>query len=224
MLAALTRSGVLHPVKPKNSLVAAALPAVAVYLMAWAAFVFHWGWLDAADAWTLRQFHDFGMSRPRWVDFWRVVSDILSPTSLRFLAVVGAVVALVRHRTRVAVFLLVTILGMGVVTEVAKAVSARPRPATALTHAASTAFPSGHALGMTVGVLAFLTVLWPHLTLVGRRVGVVVGVGLILSVSIARVVLNVHHPSDVVAGWALGFLYYLLCVRLVGLWGAPRRG
>jgi undecaprenyl-diphosphatase len=77
---------------------------------------------------------------------------------------------------------------------------------------------------MTVGVLAFLTVLWPHLTLVGRRVGVVVGVGLILSVSVARVVLNVHHPSDVVAGWALGFLYYLLCVRLVGLWGAPRRG
>jgi membrane-associated phospholipid phosphatase len=31
-------------------------------------------------------------------------------------------------------------------------------------------------------------------------------------VGFARVALNVHHPSDVVAGWALGFLYYLLCL------------
>jgi membrane-associated phospholipid phosphatase len=95
---------------------------------------------------------------------------------------------------------------------------------TALTHAASTAFPSGHALGMTVGVLAFLTVLWPRLTLIRRRVAVAVGVGLILTVSLARVILNVHHPSDVVAGWVLGFLYYLLCVRLVCSWRLGRRG
>ena len=43
----------------------------------------------------------------------------------------------------------------------------------------------------------------------------VVGAGLVFLVGFARVILNVHHPSDVVAGWALGYLYYLLCVRLV---------
>lgn len=218
------------PVKSKNSLFAAAslaavaLLAVAVYVMLWLGFVVHWAWLDTAESWTLRQFHDFGVARPSWVDFWRAVSDILSPTSLRILALIGAVVALARHRTRSAVFLLVTVLGMGVVTELGKMLSHRPRPDTALAHAASTAFPSGHAMGMTVGVLAFMTVLWPRMTPVGRRVGVAVGLGLILTVSLARVILNVHHPSDVVAGWALGFLYYLLCVRLMGSWTTRRRG
>jgi membrane-associated phospholipid phosphatase len=47
----------------------------------------------------------------------------------------------------------------------------------------------------------------------------VVGGVLIILVGSARVVLNVHHPSDVLAGWALGYLYYLLCLRLV-----PPRG
>jgi undecaprenyl-diphosphatase len=46
----------------------------------------------------------------------------------------------------------------------------------------------------------------------------VLGGVLVVLVGSARVVLNVHHLSDVLAGWALGYLYYLLCLRLV----APR--
>ena len=31
-----------------------------------------------------------------------------------------------------------------------------------------------------------------------------------LLVGIARVALNVHYPSDLMAGWSLGYLYFLL--------------
>jgi undecaprenyl-diphosphatase len=121
------------------------------------------------------------------------------------------------------VFLVLTIGAMGLVTLAAKAIGDRPRPDTALTFASSTAFPSGHALGMAVGVLAFSTVLWPHLTAASRGPVIVVGVVLTVLAGLARVVLNVHHPSDVLAGWALGFLFYSICVAVVHPWAGERR-
>lgn len=217
MLAALTRGGVLLFVRSRKSLVTTvAVAAGAVYILLWAAVAARWAWLDVADTWTLQRFHEFGVHRRGWIDFWVAVSGLLNV--LRFVAVVAVVVALVRHQFRLAAFLLLTVAGMGVVTATAKAISERPRPDTALAFAASTAFPSGHALGMTVGVLAIITVLWPRMTGAMRGFAVVVGAAVVLTVSLARVALNVHHPSDVVAGWALGIVYYLLCMVVVKPW------
>lgn len=172
----------------------------------------HWSWLEAADSWVLRPFHDVGVGHPGWVSSWRAVSDVL--TVLRVGALVGIVVAILRRNGRVAAFLAL-MLASGVVNEAVKALSNRPRPDTALTYAAGTAFPSGHALGTTVAVLAIVTLLWPFLRPAARWPAVAAGMTLVALISLARIALNVHHLSDVVAGWALGLLYYLLCVALV---------
>ena len=198
----------------RKVLAGCAAVAVLTYAVLWLALAGKWAWLDNVDTWTLRQFHDFGVNRPGWVEFWRLVSDVLSPTTLRIVGFVGMVVALLRRNVRMAVFLVLTVGASGLVTVTAKALSNRPRPETALTSASSTAFPSGHALGMTVGVLTVLTLLWPALGPRMRKPAIALGVGLIALVGLARVALNVHHPSDVVAGWSLGFLYYLLCLAV----------
>ena len=85
-----------------------------------------------------------------------------------------------------------------------------------MAYAYGTSFPSGHALGVMVGVLALLTVAWPLLADRWRIPLAVLGGVVVVAVGIGRVALNVHHPSDVVAGWALGYLYYLLCVAICG--------
>jgi membrane-associated phospholipid phosphatase len=48
-----------------------------------------------------------------------------------------------------------------------------------------------------------------------RRWLLVAGIALIVAIGAGRVVLNVHHPSDVLAGWALGYAYFVLCVLVL---------
>jgi undecaprenyl-diphosphatase len=111
------------------------------------------------------------------------------------------------------------------VTQIAKGLADRPRPATALVAVSSSSFPSGHALAAMVGVAALLMVTLPELRRLLRVAAVVVGTLVVVAVGLGRVALNVHHPSDVLAGWALGYLYFLLCAWLFRpLSRAPRLG
>lgn len=193
---------------------AAAIIAAILYAAMWVGYVQNWAWLDTVDTASLRFFYDFGVTRPGWVSFWDVFCTVLGPNGFRLIALVLIVIAVLRRNMQTALFLVLSVGLMGFVTEVAKRIAGRPRPSTAMTEAASSSFPSGHALGVIVGVLAILTVLWPVVSRL-RIPLAVIGAALIILIGVGRVVLNVHHPSDVVAGWALGFLYYLLCVRLM---------
>jgi membrane-associated phospholipid phosphatase len=103
----------------------------------------------------------------------------------------------------------------GLITEIAKHAANRPRPVTALVSAPSSSFPSGHALGVMVGVLALLTVVLPVIHRPLRVWLVAIGILTVIAIGVGRVVLNVHHPSDVVAGWALGYAYFVACVLMV---------
>ena len=115
-------------------------------------------------------------------------------------------------RLRIALFLTVTVLLSGAVTEIAKNLVDRPRPAGALVSAYSTSFPSGHALGVLVAVAALLAVAWPAVGGSRRRRLAALGVVIVVAIGVGRVVLNVHHPSDVLAGWALGYAYFVACL------------
>jgi membrane-associated phospholipid phosphatase len=195
-------------------LIASVVAAVLVYAAMWVGYAQNWAWLDTVDTQGLETFHQIGATRPGWVSFWAVFCTVFGPNGFRVIALVFVIVALVRRNVATALFLVISVGLTGVLTEGAKFIVGRPRPATALVYASSTSFPSGHALGAMVGVLALLTVLWPSLAPRWRTALAVLGGVLVVLVGSARVALNVHYPSDVLAGWALGYLYYLLCMRL----------
>ena len=184
--------------------------AIVLYALLWVGWT-HWAWLASVDHAALTPLHDFGVKHPAWVRFWETLCTVLSPDSFRVLGIVVIVVAIVRRNVRAAVFMLATIGLSGVVTETFKALADRPRPSTALVSAYSTSFPSGHALGATVAVLALSAITWDVLGRRARNALLVVGVTVVIAVSAGRVVLNVHNPSDVVAGWALGYVWFLGC-------------
>lgn len=200
----------------------AALAAVVVYAVMWFGYTRHWNALGYVDYGVLGFFHDFGVHRPGWLSFWHDISTIFSTKVLSLVGLVVAVIALAYKRFRVAAFLIVTVVMSGLVTASAKGLVRRPRPSTAMDFESSSSFPSGHALAITVFVFAFATVLWPGLTRGWRRFVAILGGLLVLLLMLARVILNVHHPSDVTAGFALGFLWYLLWVNVIPPWPDDR--
>ncbi|WP_375485795.1 phosphatase PAP2 family protein [uncultured Mycobacterium sp.] len=191
--------------------VATAVLAAVVYAAMWLGYRHGWGWLGSADTSSLRALYDVGVKHPLWVRFWDVVCTVFSPGAFRLLGVVAVVVAMVKRLVREALFLLATMQFNELVTHVAKHLVHRPRPVTSLIHASSSSFPSGHALGAMAVVLALLTVLAPILGRSMRVVAVPAGTLIVVAVGFGRVALNVHHVSDVIAGWALGYLYFLVC-------------
>ena len=117
-----------------------------------------------------------------------------------------------------ALFLVITVELSGLITEIAKQAADRPRPSTAFVYAQSTSFPSGHAVGVMIGVLALLTVAWPTVRRPLRTWLVALGAWSSSRSGSGRVVLNVHYPSDVLAGWALGYAYFVACLLMVPPW------
>jgi membrane-associated phospholipid phosphatase len=121
-----------------------------------------------------------------------------------------------RRQWRSAVLLLFACLGTLIINQAMKLMFARPRPLLwpRLIQETSYGFPSGHALGSIVlyGFLAYL--------LVRRYPGQVrpiygIAAGLISAIGFSRLYLGVHYPTDVLAGYAVGLIWLMLCILMI---------
>jgi undecaprenyl-diphosphatase len=190
--------------------------AAASYAVLWIAVAQHWKWLNSIDSAVLDPLHSYGVKRPGWVQFWNVLSTVFGPEGFQIVGAAVVVVAVLRRNLRTVLFVLAAIELNGVVAQLAKDLAGRPRPPGALTTASTAAsFPSGHAVAVMAGVLALLTISAGMFTPRGRTAAKALGALLVIAVGAARVILNAHYPSDVVAGWALGYLWYLLCLVVI---------
>jgi membrane-associated phospholipid phosphatase len=182
-----------------------------VYALMWVGYRQSWGWQHALDWSLLDTAHRVGVQHPLWVRFFGSVSFALGPV-LRVLGAAAAVYAALKRKLRAALVLVCCAPLSGFVTLAAKSLVNRPRPSTMLTYEPSTSFPSGHSLEGTAAMLALLVFALPALSRPAARIATgVVALGVLL-VGVARVCLNVHYPSDVLAGWSLGYLLFLLCL------------
>jgi len=101
----------------------------------------------------------------------------------------------------------------------------RPRPSVVphLTEVQTSSFPSGHSMMsaviyLTLGVLISRLMVRP----VVRFYIMAVACTLTVLVGLSRVFLGVHYPTDVVAGWAAGLAWALLCLLVARI--LQRRG
>ena len=103
--------------------------------------------------------------------------------------------------------LLGSLVTSGLLVSLLKPIYARPRPSiTHLVHETGYSFPSGHSLGITMACGALFIIVTQGVKNQSSRLVLQILLGLfILIILLSRVYVGVHYPSDVTAGFLLGF-------------------
>ena len=119
------------------------------------------------------------------------------------LALLGVLILFVMQRRAAAFWLLCTVASGRIAVEVLKLAIGRTRPDEAghLVEVASASFPSSHAAGTMLTMLALVQVFRPGHVVIAFCLSWAVLVG------VSRIMLGVHWPSDVFAGWGVGMLW-----------------
>lgn len=134
-----------------------------------------------------------------------------SPPVLGGVAAAAALIFWLRLRQpRASLFLTFSLGGAMLLNVLFKLFFARVRPALSqqLTPAPGYSFPSGHAMGSAAFFLA-VYLLVAQLLPRWRWLAGILGVLLTLGIGVSRLVLQVHYPSDVMAGWSLSAAWVL---------------
>ncbi|MGX5829934.1 phosphatase PAP2 family protein [Mesorhizobium sp. 43Arga] len=157
---------------------------------------------------------------PPWLhEAARDVTSIGSVVFLGFVLLAGVGYLLLIHRRALAVLMAVSVVGGEVLSTALKKNFDRPRPDIPhVTQVFTASFPSGHAM---LSAITFLTIG----ALLARanedrrlkRYFMALAVVLTVAVGVSRVYLAVHYPTDVLAGWCIGFGWAILCWT-VALW------
>jgi undecaprenyl-diphosphatase len=131
---------------------------------------------------------------------------LLTGTIAGFLALDG--------KKRLALFICGCIATGLLLETILKDIFDRPRPdiVPEATYARGTSFPSGHAMMSAIVYLSLgALVARFHRRRAVKAYSLILAVFLTILIGITRVYLGVHWPTDVLAGWAVGGVWALLC-------------
>lgn len=145
-----------------------------------------------------------------------IITHLGNPGVLVPLACIGIGWFCFRQKWTIAFFFAATCLGSAILTAALKLAFGKQRPQLwpQLITETTYSYPSGHALGSMVlyGLIAYLVAYhYP------RYAGLVYGIAafLIGAIGFSRLYLGVHWPTDVLAGYGIGWLWLVVCIALL---------
>jgi undecaprenyl-diphosphatase len=161
-----------------------------------------------------------GETPPGAITLWQLVSWSGGGIQRYIIVALLALFLAVRYHWRLGLILAVTALASNLTSNALKLMFGRVRPDLVphLDHAASFAFPSGHATSAALVYLLFALLIPTQ----RRRLWITVAVVMMFLTGLSRIMLGVHWTSDVLGGWLLGVGFAALGLGMARRWGPAR--
>ncbi|WP_088041941.1 phosphatase PAP2 family protein [Bacillus sp. EAC] len=159
-------------------------------------------------------FKFFEMIRTDALDsFCLFLRDFGSSKMYLTIAVIILIYSIFRKKAWTGISLIITLLTARVVVNVLKGIYERPRPTSMYYVEHGFSFPSGHAVMATCFFLTvcFILIVLDVRLIKQKRILEITAILIILLISFSRVYLHVHHLSDIIAGWFVGYAWYSIC-------------
>jgi membrane-associated phospholipid phosphatase len=157
----------------------------------------------------------FTNTRVEWLSFVMLVitysASYIVVSGVTLLSIISFYIH--KHYARILPFL-VAVCGSALTTFILKDMFSRTRPAGAFYLESSFSFPSGHATAAMALYGFLLYTIWKHDKHILKKPFMVFLLALIALVGTSRLYLGVHYLSDVWAGYAVGFVWLLLSIKL----------
>ncbi|MEO7261068.1 MAG: phosphatase PAP2 family protein [Jatrophihabitantaceae bacterium] len=155
--------------------------------------------------------HRYSLRHPGFTDAMRAVSNS-GKTVVWFLVMALVAGWLLRRRLRrLAIFVLVTVVGSSLLNNAVKIAVGRARPHLddPLAIAPGNSFPSGHSQAAIVGCGVLLAVFLPIIGRRWRALAVAVAAAVTLLIGFSRIALGVHYFSDVIGAYLIGTVWLI---------------
>ena len=143
------------------------------------------------------------------------VTGLGDPPAVTTIFVITIAWLLMKRRYTDGIRFTIVCVGGVVINQGMKLFFAKPRPELwpRLIAETSFSFPSGHAVGSMVvyGFLGYLVARELH-----HYKGYIYAIAsaLIIAIGLSRLYLGVHYPTDIIAGYGIGFLWLTTCLKL----------
>ncbi len=142
------------------------------------------------------------------------LSDLSGEAAVISFAVVILIILIIRRRWNLLLFHISALIGSLFIFSFMKALIGRERPLTKISEVPQMSFPSGHAtMSMTMAAILYFLLKY-RVKPSFRTVLFCLCASFPLMISFTRVYLNVHYPSDVIAGMALGLIWIIILSKI----------
>jgi undecaprenyl-diphosphatase len=184
--------------------------------------------LDDAIFGFIRELTGVSASKPNWVtEAYRDLTALGSVSVLGLAVICASVYLFALQRLKLGFLLIASALLANGFSSGLKLLMARARPdlgTDMVVHTFTASFPSGHAL-LSAAIILTIGGILAKATADRAGAYAIVGLALLLTflIGLSRLILGVHWPSDVLAGWLFGTGWASLTLVVAGSIGASQR-